>query len=27
MAGNELASLDKEEGNPKVYRFHLRRLK
>jgi tRNA 2-thiouridine synthesizing protein A len=27
MTGNELVSLDEEEGNPKVYKFHLRRMK
>ncbi len=27
MTGNELVSLDEEEGNPKVYKFYLRRMK
>lgn len=27
MTGNELVSLDEEDGNPKVYKFYLRRMK
>lgn len=27
MTGNELIGVSEEEGTPKVYRFHIRRLK
>ena len=27
MTGNELVSAAEEEGSPKTYRFHIRRLK